>query len=70
MGVLEYFLSIIFILFLIGRTLKGLRITLRLLGGTFPYNPLCITVNFNFTIDKHKLLIKIILTNKCNYYKI
>jgi len=34
-----------------GRTLKGLRITLCLLGGTFPYNPLCITVNLNFTIN-------------------
>ena len=38
-------------LFLKGRPLKGLRITLRLLGGTFPYNPLCITVNLNFTIN-------------------
>ena len=38
-------------LFLNGRTLKGLRITLRLLGDTFPYNPLYITVNLNFTTD-------------------
>jgi len=39
-------------LFLNGWTLKGLRITLRLLEDTFPYNPLCITVNLNFTFDK------------------
>jgi len=45
-------------LFLNGRTLKGLRITLCLLGGTFPYNPLCITVNLNFTINTIKLATK------------
>jgi hypothetical protein len=38
-------------LFLKGRTLKGLRITLRLLGDTFPYNSFYITVNLNFTIN-------------------
>ena len=41
-------------LFLNGLTLKGLRITLCLLRGTFPYNPLCITVNLNFTINTEK----------------
>ncbi len=38
-------------LFLNERTLKGLRITLRLLGDKVPYNPLCINVNLNFTTD-------------------
>ncbi len=46
-------------LFLNGRTLKGLRITLRLLGGTFPYNSFYITVNLNFTIDTEKISLKI-----------
>jgi hypothetical protein len=48
-------------LFLNGRTLKGLRITLRLLGDTVPYNPLG---------TNQKLINKILLKVNHNKFKV